>query len=298
MRFCVIGLGYVGTVTAACFATLGHDVLAWDTNPERNESLREGRCPVPEPGLEELLVKALTSGTLHIPESACFPEHDLFFICVGTPLQDGHLNHDHVAQVLTEIYSLSSRQELMQLAIIRSTINMQFVEQLARDLGREYPRAQVEIVLNPEFLREGSAVADFLDPPFVVVGGAGEPLETVLAAFSGIRCRKFKVSARSAAMLKLACNAFHATKVAFTNDVAMVCDLVGADAGEVFAVFREDRALNCSARYLRPGFAFGGSCLPKDLRELVGILEANGRNSPLLSGVLPSPSALGENSAA
>lgn len=152
------------------------------------------------------------------------------------------------------------------------------------------PEARVEVVLNPEFLRETSAVSDFMTPPFIVVGGdsSGDTLETVLSVYSRIPCKKFKVGARSAGILKLACNAFHATKVAFTNDVALACDLLGADAGEVFRIFRQDEALNCSGKYLRPGFAYGGSCLPKDLAELVGILERNGTTSPLLRGVCES----------
>lgn len=290
MRLCVIGLGYVGTVTAACLADIGHSVTAWDSRPERVCAMLDGHACLAEPGLDAVLARGLTSGNLHLSSVPRMDQHNLFFICVETPLKYGHLSHDNIAEVLAEIYKSSSTLNENKIAVIRSTINIVSVEKLISELSLQMPKARVEVVLNPEFLRETSAVADFMNPPFIVVGGDGsdDTLESVLSIYSGIPCKKFKVGARSAGILKLACNAFHATKVAFTNDVALACDLLGADAGEVFRIFRQDEALNCSDKYLRPGFAYGGSCLPKDLSELVGVFERNGTTSPLLKGVCES----------
>jgi len=290
MRLCVVGLGYVGTVTAACLAELGHLVDAWDAQPERVRAIQIGHPLITETGLQALLAKGLAKGNLRLPPLSQTTHHDVFFICVGTPLANGHLSHANISEVLSDIYVSSMRQDKTKIAIIRSTINVKTLEQITHELSLKMPNARVEVVLNPEFLREASAVQDFLAPPFIVVGGDDPEgtLEMVLSVYARIPCKKFKVSARCAGALKLACNAFHATKVAFTNEVALACDLLGADAGEVFRIFREDEILNCSDKYLRPGFAYGGSCLPKDLSELVGVLERNGLASPLLQGVRES----------
>jgi GDP-mannose 6-dehydrogenase len=290
MRLCVIGLGYVGTVTAACLAELGHEVMAWDARPERLRAMQNGLSTLAEPGVYALIRRGVTSGNLLLSALPQLEHHNLFFICVGTPLIDGHLNHEAVAEVLASIYEASASFGEEKIAVIRSTINIISLEQIILELNSKMPKARVGVVLNPEFLREASAVADFMAPPFIVVGGdvPDQTLEAVLAVYSQIPCRKFKVGSRTAGVLKLACNAFHATKVAFTNEVALACDLLGADAGEVFSIFRQDDALNCSDKYLRPGFAYGGSCLGKDLAELVNVLEMNGTPSPLLRGVAES----------
>jgi GDP-mannose 6-dehydrogenase len=265
-------------------------VTAWDAHPERVCAILDGHAYLAEPGLDAVLTRGLTSGNLQLSSVPRMDHDNLFFICVGTPLEDGHLSHEQIAEVLAEIYEYSSISSENKIAVIRSTINIVSIEKMISELSLQMPKARVEVVLNPEFIRETSAVTDFMNPPFIVVGGDGsdDTLESVLSVYSRIPCKKFKVGARSAGILKLACNAFHATKVAFTNDVALACDLLGADAGEVFRIFRQDEALNCSDKYLRPGFAYGGSCLPKDLSELVGVFERNGNTSPLLRGVCES----------
>ena len=164
------------------------------------------------------------------------------------------------------------------------------MESILDGLKRQYPTTRVFLVQNPEFLREASAIQDFLSPPFIIAGSyTGEDgVDQVLEAFQPIPGARFRTTARCAAMLKLACNAFHATKVAFTNEVAQACDRAGIPAEDVFDLFIQDRSLNCSEKYLRPGFAFGGSCLPKDLRALISLLEETGTGAPLLRGVLAS----------
>ena len=290
MRLCVIGLGYVGTVTAACLAELGHEVVVWDACPDRLRALKCGHSALAESGVDALFERGVESGNLQVSPLPPVAVNNLFFICVGTPLVDGHLSHEQVAEVLAEIYETSSYLGDKKIAVIRSTINIVSLEQIILELTLKMPEARVEVILNPEFLREASAVADFMAPPFIVVGGdvSEEAMEAVLTVYSQIPCRKFKVDSRTAGVLKLACNAFHATKVAFTNDLALACDLLGADAGEVFRIFRQDAVLNCSDKYLRPGFAYGGACLGKDLAELVDVFEKNGTASPLLRGVAES----------
>ena len=235
MRLCVIGLGYVGTVTAACLAELGHEVVVWDACPDRLRALKCGHSALAESGVDALFERGVESGNLQVSPLPPVAVNNLFFICVGTPLVDGHLSHEQVAEVLAEIYETSSYLGDKKIAVIRSTINIVSLEQIILELTLKMPEARVEVILNPEFLREASAVADFMAPPFIVVGGdvSEEAMEAVLTVYSQIPCRKFKVDSRTAGVLKLACNAFHATKVAFTNDLALACDLLGADAGSL-----------------------------------------------------------------
>lgn len=293
MRIYVVGLGYVGIVTSASLADMGHEVIGTDSNETRIQDLQKGLCPIREPGLEELLTEGARTGRLRFRyQTECLPDHDLAMLCVGTPSVKGRHNYGMVVKALDPLYARSASMAQRVIVAIRSTMSPDGMEAAIHEAQGRHPEAQVDVVANPEFLREASAVADFLAPPFLVAGGdvCQGAVDKVLEVFESLPAQKIRMTRRSAAMLKLACNAFHATKVAFANDVARACDLNGADPLEVFRVFCQDVQLNCSPAYLRPGFAFGGPCLPKDLEELTGIFTRHGTSSPLLQGVLDSNS--------
>lgn len=291
MRIYVVGLGYVGIVTSAGLADLGHEVIGTDSNETRIQDLQKGLCPILEPGLEELLTEGARTGRLRFRyQTECPPDFDLAMLCVGTPSVNGRHNYGMVVKALDPLYARSASLAQRVIVAIRSTMSPDGMEAAIHEVQARHPEARVDSVANPEFLREASAVADFLAPPFLVAGGdfCQGAVDKVLEVFESIPAQKIRMTRRSAAMLKLACNAFHATKVAFANDVAKACDLTGADPVEVFRVFCQDVQLNCSPAYLRPGFAFGGPCLPKDLEEMTCILSRYGTASPLLQGVLDS----------
>ena len=297
MRVAVIGLGYVGTVTAACLASRGHDVWGVDVEAAKVEEIRAGRSPVAEPGLGALIAETVAGGTLHATTSCAeaLDECEVSLVCVGTPsaARGGtdlffiRRAVDDLVAALREVRPSASGRHSV---VIRSTVPPGTVDEVvipALTEGLAGTQVAVGAAMCPEFLREGSGVADFFAPPFVVVGtsdpGAAEAL-TAMFGFSGQPVRV--VDVRTAEALKYACNAFHATKVSFTNEVSRLFRLLGVDAREVMSLFCEDQVLNISPAYLRPGFAFGGSCLPKDLRSLLHLARVNGADLPLLAGAL------------
>ena len=297
MRVAVIGLGYVGTVTAACLASRGHDVWGVDVEAAKVDEIRAGRSPVAEPGLGALIAETVAGGTLHATTSCAeaLDGCEVSLVCVGTPsaARGGtdlffiRRAVDDLVAALREVRPPASGQHSV---VIRSTVPPGTVDEVvipALTEGLAGTQVAVGAAMCPEFLREGSGVADFFAPPFVVVGtsdpGAAEAL-TAMFGFSGQPVRV--VDVRTAEALKYACNAFHATKVSFTNEVSRLFRLLGVDAREVMSLFCEDQVLNISPAYLRPGFAFGGSCLPKDLRSLLHLARVNGADLPLLAGAL------------
>ena len=297
MKIAVFGLGYVGTVTAACLASRGHDVWGVDVDAAKVDEIRDGRSPVAEPGLDGLVAQMVASGALHATTSCvnALDRADVSLVCVGTPstprggtdLTYVKRAVDDIAAAMRTVQPPASRQHSV---IIRSTVPPGTVDEVvipALTNGLTGAGITTGAAMCPEFLREGSGVADFFAPPFVVVGtsdpGAAEAL-TAMFGFSGQPVRV--VDVRTAEALKYACNAFHATKVSFTNEVSRLFRLLGVDAREVMSLFCEDQVLNISPAYLRPGFAFGGSCLPKDLRSLLHLARVNGADLPLLAGTL------------
>ncbi len=284
----VVGLGYVGCVTAACLSSLGHKVTGVDRDEHKVESVLEGRAPFYEPGLEELVRENVAAGRLRATTSLSdsIAEADIALICVGTPSEkNGNLGLDQLRRVVGEIgSSLSSRNKDLIVAI-RSTVFPGTCEEVVMpSLGE-----RASVVSNPEFLREGVAVRDFLEPSLVVVGG-NDPAarERVAALYDPLNARTSLVSLRTAEMIKYACNAFHALKIAFANEIGALSVSLGVDPQEVMKTVCEDVKLNASAAYLKPGFAFGGSCLPKDLRALVYRAGRLDLDLPLLEAVLPS----------
>jgi len=297
MKVAVIGLGYVGTVTAACLATSGHDVWGVDVDAAKVEEIARGSSPVSEPGLGAIVAQAVAAGTLHATTSCidAVDRADISLVCVGTPstARDGtdlsHVRHavDDIASGLRKSDGPTSGRHSL---VIRSTVPPGTVEgvvapAIAAGLAGAGPVTSVAMC--PEFLREGSGVADFFSPPFIIAGTADSHVaETLTSLFGFLRQPVQIVSVRTAEALKYACNAFHATKVSFANEVSRLFRLLGADSRQVMTLFCQDSVLNISPSYLKPGFAFGGSCLPKDLRSLLHLARLNGADMPLLTGTL------------
>jgi GDP-mannose 6-dehydrogenase len=297
MKVAVVGLGYVGTVTAACLATSGHDVWGVDVDPAKVEEIAGGRSPVSEPGLGAIVAQAVADGTLHATTS-CIDAVDraaISLVCVGTPstARDGtdlsHIRHavDDIASGLRAGDAPPSGRHSV---VIRSTVPPGTVEDMvapAIAAGLAGGGPVTGVAMCPEFLREGSGVADFFSPPFVIAGTADPHVaETVTSLFGFLSQPVQIVGVRTAEALKYACNAFHATKVSFANEVSRLFRLLGADSRQVMSLFCQDSVLNISPSYLKPGFAFGGSCLPKDLRSMLHLARLNGADMPLLTGTL------------
>jgi GDP-mannose 6-dehydrogenase len=296
MRIAVFGLGYVGTVTGACLARMGHEVWGVDISPEKVRMIRDGRSPVVERGLDRLVLQAVRAGRLRATLSAgeAVRASDLSLICVGTPSRsDGSADLSHVLHAAEEIgRALQSRRGYHTVAL-RSTVppgTMQraVIPLLQRRAGKKVER-DFGACFHPEFLREGSSIADFFRPPKTVVGAAGpRSARRLLELWRGIRAPLFLTTLGTAELVKYADNAFHALKVAFANEIGSICKSFGVDSHEVMRIFVADTKLNISPLYLQPGFAFGGPCLPKDLRALCSAAHSAGLELPLLSSVLPS----------
>ena len=284
----VIGLGYVGCVTGACLSSLGHMVIGVDRDMHKVQSVMDGKAPFFEPGLEEMIRANVQAGRYRATTTLrdAMAEADVALICVGTPSEkNGNLGLDQLRRVIAEIAgSLANRVKPLIVAI-RSTVFPGTCEEVVAPLlGPSIP-----VVSNPEFLREGVAVKDFMEPSLVVVGGNDQNAVGIVAGlYQPLGVPACQVSLRTAEMIKYACNAFHATKIAFANEIGALSTSLGVDAQEVMATVCEDVKLNASAAYLKPGFAFGGSCLPKDLRALVYRAGRLDLQLPLLESVLPS----------
>ena len=298
MRIAVYGLGYVGCVSAAAFARLGHEVVGVDPNALKVELVNAGETPVLEPGLPELVAEQTRRGALRATTDgeAAIQEAELALICVGTPSQpNGGLATEALERVAHTIgRGIAARGPgLRPTVVVRSTSLPGTTEELvapaiARASRRE-PGVGFGLGMNPEFLREGSSLADFAAPPKTVIGeldgASGEAIESL---YEGIPAPVFRVPIRVAEMVKYADNAFHAMKIAFANEIGTVCRSVGLDSHQVMEIFCADTKLNISPAYLRPGFSFGGSCLPKDLRALVHSGRKLDLALPLLESILPS----------
>jgi GDP-mannose 6-dehydrogenase len=297
MKVAVFGLGYVGAVTAACLAANGHDVWGIDVDAAKVDELRAGRSPVAEPGLSELVAQTVAGGTLHATTSCAdaLAGADVSLVCVGTPSTarggtDLSYVQRAVADLVTALHVVAPPAAGHHSVVIRSTVPPGTVEDVvtpALTAGLADTRVRVGAAMCPEFLREGTGIADFYAAPFLVVGTADQAVAaTVSAMFAFLGTEPRIVDVRTAEALKYTCNAFHATKVSFTNEVSRLFRLMGVDSREVMSLFCEDTILNISPSYLRPGFAFGGSCLPKDLRSLLHLARVNGADLPLLAGTL------------
>jgi GDP-mannose 6-dehydrogenase len=296
VKISVFGLGYVGCVSAACFAARGHEVVGVDTNPLKLELLRKGEVPVLEPGLAEMVTATVADGRLTVTADGWSAVHatDLSLICVGTPSNgNGSLDVAALERVATTVGEALGEIDHRHTVVVRSTVlpgtTESRVRPLLEDASQQVAGRDFGLAVNPEFLREGSSVADFAEPPKTVVGeldeASGEPLA---ALYEGTPGPFFRVPIGVAELVKYVDNAFHALKIAFANEIGAVSRAFDLDSHEVMRIFRSDTKLNVSPAYLTPGFSFGGSCLPKDLRALVHAARRADLDLPLLENVLPS----------
>jgi GDP-mannose 6-dehydrogenase len=296
VKIVVVGLGYVGAVTAASFAQLGHDVVGVETDSHKVDLLAQGKSPIVEPKLDQMVASGVQSGRLKVSTGLTgqVASADAVLICVGTPsLADGSVDLSYVERVAEQIGDELAGSTRFTAVVLRrtvppGTVNAIVVPALERRAKRRVSE-DFGAAMCPEFLREGSGVDDFFSPPFTVVG-AGDPRTGSLLTelFAPLGAPVHVVAPEQAESLKYACNAFHAVKVTFANEIGRLLGSNGVDARRVMEIFVADEQLNISSAYLRPGFAFGGSCLPKDLRALVRMARIQDVDVPLLSSLLAS----------
>jgi GDP-mannose 6-dehydrogenase len=294
----IFGLGYVGSVSAACFASEGHRVMGVDVNKAKVEMLDSGRSPIIEARMDELVAENNKACRLHATNDpvAAVLGSDISFVCVGTPsLRSGKLDLSHIEHVAGEIGTALRQKKSHHTVVLRSTVlpgttESVFIPKLESTSGRQ-AGAEFAVCYNPEFMREGSAVADFFQPPYTILG-AKDPahLAPLRDLYRDISAPVFETSIAVAEMAKYVSNSFHALKVSFANEIGTLCKEMAVDAQAVTDIFTSDTKLNISRAYLSPGFAFGGSCLPKDLRALAHKAKELDLSLPLLEAVLPSNS--------
>ena len=296
MRVSIFGLGYVGCVSAASLAAEGHEIVGVDVNPEKVGAINEGRSPIVEPGLEELLKRGVAQKRLRATTdtSEAVYATDLSLICVGTPSRkNGSLDLTYLTRVCEQIGDVLKDKPGYHVVVVRSTVlpgttHSQVIPALESRSGKKYGEG-FGVAVNPEFLREGTALKDFRHPPLTLVGHnhAADAAPTK-ALYTDIDAPLFSTSIRVAEMIKYTSNAWHAVKVVFANEIGNICKRVGVDSHDVMDIFCNDEKLNISAYYLKPGFAFGGSCLPKDVRALQYRAKQLDLEVPLLGALLGS----------
>ena len=296
MRVSVFGLGYVGSVSAGAFAADGHHVVGVDVNPDKVAAINAGRSPVVEPGLSELLARGASEGRLRATTNAgeAVRETELSLDCVGTPSRrNGSIDLTFLERVCEEIGRALAVIDRYHVVVIRSTVlpgttHEVLIPALERSSGKTYGEG-FGVSVNPEFLREGMALKDFRKPPLTLVGhNHATDAGGTIALYQAIDAPLVSTSIRVAEMTKYASNTWHALKVCFANEIGNLCKGVGVDSHEVMDIFCRDEKLNLSSYYLKPGFAFGGSCLPKDVRALQYRAKEIDVELPVISHILPS----------
>lgn len=294
MRISVFGLGYVGAVSAACFARDGYDVLGVDVNASKVDGINSGQAPIVEEGIQELISEVVSSGKLRATTDAAeaVAETDISMLCVGTPSRpNGSIDLSYVERVSEQIGDCLANKDAPHVVVLRSTcipgtLEDCVVPTLERTSGKVVGDG-VHACMNPEFLREGTSIRDFYNPPFTLFGATDDfAADQLTKIYSHVDAPVHRVSVRAAELVKYACNAFHAVKVSFANDIGNVAKAMGIDGQEVMKVFCEDTKLNLSPSYLNPGFAFGGSCLPKDVRALTYEARRHDVEMPILRAAL------------
>lgn len=296
MRISIFGLGYVGTVSAGCLANDGHDVVGVDPLLTKVDLINAGRSPIVEAGLGPIVESAVSEGRLRAicDQNQAIRETDLSFVCVGTPSQpNGNLDSRSVRRVCELIGAALKEKQTRHTIVIRSTIlpgtMRNVVIPVLEQCSGKKAGIDFGVCNNPEFLREGSAVSDFKSPPKTVIGEVDQQSGDILASlYQDIDAPLIRTDVETAEMIKYVDNSWHALKIGFANEIGNLCDSFGVDAGEVMDIFCQDRKLNISSAYLKPGFAFGGSCLPKDLRALSYQAKIHDLQLPILNSILPS----------
>jgi len=296
MKISVFGLGYVGCVSAACFAKEGHEVTGVDVSPVKVEIINAGRSPIVEAGIDELIGEMVAAGRLRASgdSAAAVRDTELSLICVGTPSNpNGSLDLTYIKRVCQVIGAALEKKRERHVVVIRSTMLPGTIESVVvptlevysgKKAGRDFG-----VCINPEFLREGTSLKDFYAPPFTLIGADEEDVvASVRRLYTGVDAPLYAVGVKAAEMVKYACNCFHALKVSFANEIGNICKELAIDSHQVMDVFCRDTKLNLSPYYLKPGFAFGGSCLPKDLRAIAYKAKELDVDVPVLSSIMQS----------
>ncbi len=299
MNISIFGLGYVGAVISGCFARDGHRVVGVDTDVGKVNLINAGKSPIVEPGLESMIEAAVNAGHLRATGSCreAVLESDLAMVCVGTPSKaNGQLDLSYVRKVCEEIGRAMREVHKRYIVIIRSTmlpgsVAGTVIPTLEQASGKRAGR-DFGVGINPEFLRESSAIDDFYNPPKTVIGAlVEEDAQLVAGLYRNLPAPLICTRIETAEMVKYADNTFHALKITFANEIGIICKTHGIDSHEAMRIFCEDRKLNIAPTYLKPGFAFGGSCLPKDLRALTSLAVADGVETPMLNSLIVSNEA-------
>ena len=296
MNISIFGLGYVGAVSLACLARDGHTVIGVDIDPAKLDLIRAGKTPVVEEGMVQLVAQVVANGKVSVTENVLHAvlRSELSLICVGTPsAPNGSQDLSATLNVARELGRALRAKKETHTFVFRSTLVPGTVEQVLRPiLEAESGKRDGEgfhLCFQPEFLREGSSVRDYDAPPFTIVGASREePATRLRQLFGHLPCEFHVTSIRAAEMLKYSCNNFHAVKITFANETARLCEALGVDPFEVMNLLCKDRQLNISPAYLKPGFAFGGSCLPKDLRASLYLARTRDVELPMHASILPS----------
>jgi len=296
MRLSIFGLGYVGCVSAACFAKEGHKVIGVDVNATKVGIINGGNSPIVERGIGELIQEMVAAKRLQATTNTAdaIENSDVSLICVGTPSNtNGSLDLKYIKRVCEEIGNCLSHKNNRHIVVMRSTMLPGTIAEVVRPTLEEHSgksaNTDFAVCINPEFLREGTSLKDFYAPPFTLIGADDEETPSVVRQlYSGIDAPVYATSVKTAEMIKYVCNCFHALKVSFANEVGNICKALSVDSHEVMEIFCQDTKLNLSPYYLKPGFAFGGSCLPKDLRAFNYKAKQLDVEIPVLSSILPS----------
>ena len=296
MRISVFGLGYVGTVSAGCLASDGHEVVGVDPLPTKVDLINRGQSPIIETDIGEIIAATAKAGRLRATNDPgqAIRETDLSFVCVGTPSQaNGNLDLRYIRRICEQIGEALKSKSARHTVVIRSTILPGTMHKIVIPTLEEFSgkKAAVDfgVCNNPEFLREGSAVKDFRCPPKTVIGELDRPSgDTLATLYEKLEAPLIRTDLESAEMAKYVDNSWHALKIGFANEIGNLCKSLGLDAHKVMNIFCQDRKLNISPAYLSPGFAFGGSCLPKDLRALSYQAKMHDLHLPILTSILPS----------
>jgi GDP-mannose 6-dehydrogenase len=296
MNISIFGLGYVGCVSAGCLAREGHTVIGVDVNPLKVEFINSGCSPIIEPGLDALIAEGAQAKRLQatLDTQAAVRESDISILCVGTPSnENGSLKFDYIETVCRQIGEALATKEGYHVVVVRSTVLPGTVEEKLVPILEEYSGKQsgadFGVCMNPEFMRESSAIKDYYSPSHIIIGEINERSgDIVQQIYTNVDAPLVRTTIATAEMIKYADNSFHALKVVFANEIGSFCKMHGIDGQKVMEIFCQDTRLNLSPYYLRPGFAFGGSCLPKDLRALLYRARERDIDVPVLSAILPS----------
>jgi GDP-mannose 6-dehydrogenase len=291
MNISIVGLGYVGTVSAACLASRGHVVWGIDINADKVRIINEGNSPIVEDGLAEKVESARNHGRLQASGDIedALQRTDICFIAVATPSRpNGQLDASHLLRACEQIAQSLAKLDRSQIVVVRSSV-LPSVLKRCEEICETNAPGKIKLCVNPEFLREGTAIRDFENPPFTLLGVEDPAVELVLKSlYSDFGSPIYVLPPQEALLVKYASNVYHALKVAFANEIGILCQSAGIDGRAVMSTFCRDKHLNISDRYLMPGFAFGGSCLPKDLRAVLHLAKQSDLDLPLINALFSS----------